>query len=237
MQVGQPSRTALAAATHRAAHQVLEQGRIFNDPLALRILGQDAETVAREAQEHPARTRMRLFIAVRTRFAEDALAAAVGRGVRQLVVLGAGLDTYAYRGPFRDRLRIFEVDHPATQIWKRQQLDAASISRPESLTFAPIGLNVRRSPEALLQLALIRCNEPSSSGWASCPTSRVRRCGQRSDLLRAFRMAPRLCSTTVTRLMRCPPNRVGPTTYVPSWWNRSGNLGCVTSNQRNCALD
>ena len=138
MQVGQPSRTTLASATHRAAHQVLEQGRIFNDPLALRIVGQDAETVAREAQEHPARTRMRLFIAVRTRFAEDALAAAVGRGVRQLVVLGAGLDTYAYRGPFRDRLRIFEVDHPATQVWKRQQLDAASISPPESLTFAPI---------------------------------------------------------------------------------------------------
>jgi methyltransferase (TIGR00027 family) len=138
MQVGQPSRTALAAATHRAAHQVLEQGRIFSDPLALRILGQNAETIAREAQEHPSRTRMRLFIAVRTRFAEDALVAAVGRGARQLVVLGAGLDTYAYRGPFRDRISIFEVDHPATQAWKRQQLDAAGISPPESLTFAPI---------------------------------------------------------------------------------------------------
>jgi len=138
MHVGQASRTALRAATHRAAHQVLEQGRIFNDPLALRILGLDAETIAREAQEHPLRTRMRLFIAVRTRFAEDALTAAVERGVRQLVVLGAGLDTYAYRSPFRASLRIFEVDHPATQTWKRQQLDAAGISPPESLTFTPI---------------------------------------------------------------------------------------------------
>ena len=103
MQFGEPSRTALGAARHRAAHQLLEQGRIFADPLAVRILtegagGEDAETIAREAEESPSRRAMRIFIAVRTRFAEDALAAAVERGVRQLVVLGAGLDTYAYRG-------------------------------------------------------------------------------------------------------------------------------------------
>jgi len=81
---------------------------------------------------------MRIFIAVRTRFAEDALAAAVDRGVRQVVVLGAGLDTYAYRNTWRDRIRIFEVDHPATQAWKRQRLEDAAIPIPSSLTFAPI---------------------------------------------------------------------------------------------------
>lgn len=81
---------------------------------------------------------MRIFIAARTRFAEDALAAAIEKGARQLVVLGAGLDTYAYRSTFGDRLRIFEVDHPATQAWKRQRLAEAAISIPESLTFAPI---------------------------------------------------------------------------------------------------
>jgi methyltransferase (TIGR00027 family) len=138
MEPGMPSRTALAAATHRAAHQILEQGRIFTDPLAVRILGADPETLAREADEHPARRRMRIFIAARTRFAEDALAVAVQRGVQQLVVLGAGLDTFAYRSPLQDRLRIFEVDHPATQAWKRRQLAEAGISEPESLTFAPI---------------------------------------------------------------------------------------------------
>ena len=58
---------------------------------------------------------MRIFIAVRTRFTEDALAAAVERGVSQLVILGAGLDTYAWRGAMRQRVRVFEVDHPATQ--------------------------------------------------------------------------------------------------------------------------
>ena len=123
---------------HRAAHQVLEQGRIFNDPLALPILGEDVETVVKRAQESPFGQRLRIFIAVRTRFAEDALASAVERGTRQLVVLGAGLDTYAYRGAMRDRLRIFEVDHPASQAWKQQRLAEAGIAVPPSVTFAPI---------------------------------------------------------------------------------------------------
>jgi methyltransferase (TIGR00027 family) len=138
MQFGEPSRTALAAARHRAAHQLLEHGRIFADPLAVRILGEDSETIAREAEENPSGRMMRIFIAVRTRFAEDALAAAVERGVRQLVVLGAGLDTYAWRGAMRQHLRVFEVDHPATQAWKRLRLDAAGIALPACLTFAPI---------------------------------------------------------------------------------------------------
>ena len=149
MQLGKPSRTAWAAAAHRAAHQVLEQGRIFADPLALRILGEDSETVARKAEERPSGRRMRIFIAVRTRFAEDALAAAVERGVRQVVVLGAGLDTYAYRNTLRDRLRIFEVDHPATQAWKRQRLADAAIPIPNSLTFAPIDFEHQTLAEGL----------------------------------------------------------------------------------------
>jgi len=81
---------------------------------------------------------MRIFVAVRSRFAEDALVAAVERGVRQLVVLGAGLDTYAYRSTLGDRLYIFEVDHPATQAWKRERLEYAAIPIPSSLTFAPM---------------------------------------------------------------------------------------------------
>jgi methyltransferase (TIGR00027 family) len=149
MQLGKPSQTALAAAFHRAAHQVLEQGRIFADPLALRILGVDGPTIARQAGENPSGRRMRLFIAVRTRFAEDALAAAFDSGVRQVVVLGAGLDTYAYRSPLRDRLRILEVDHPATQAWKRQRLREAAIPPPSSLTFVPVDFERETLPERL----------------------------------------------------------------------------------------
>ena len=145
-----PSRTALAAASHRAAHQILEKGSIFSDPLAVRILGIDADTVAREAEAQPLRRGMRIFIAVRTRFAEDALAAAVERGASQLVVLGAGLDTYAYRSKPSDRLRIFEVDHPATQEWKRQRLAEAAIPIPDSLTFAPTDFERQSLPEGLV---------------------------------------------------------------------------------------
>ncbi len=134
---------------HRAVHQVLEGGRIFADPLALRILGEDAEKIAREADTYAPGRRMRIFIAVRTRFAEETLAAAVDGGVSQLVVLGAGLDTYAYRGPLRDRLRIFEVDHPATQAWKRQLLADAGIPLPDSLTFAPVDFERQSLAEGL----------------------------------------------------------------------------------------
>jgi len=159
-----PSRTALAAATHRAAHQILEKGCIFNDPLALRILGEDAETVAREAEEQPSRRRMRIFIAVRTRFAEDALAAAVEQGVCQVVVLGAGLDTYAYRTTLRDRLRIFEVDHPATQDWKRQHLKDAAIPIPSSLTFAPVDFERQTLAEGLTVAGF----DPSQQTFFTC---------------------------------------------------------------------
>jgi methyltransferase (TIGR00027 family) len=138
MLTGEPSQTAWAAAAHRAVHQVLEQGRIFADPLALRLVGSEAARLVEEATERPTSGRMRIFVAVRARFAEDALARAVARGVSQLVVLGAGLDTFAYRNPFADRVRIFEVDHPATQAWKRDLSNRAEIPIPSTLTFVPI---------------------------------------------------------------------------------------------------
>ncbi|MDT4987394.1 MAG: hypothetical protein QOI74_1488 [Micromonosporaceae bacterium] len=139
MESGQPSRTAYAAAAHRATHQVVESGRIFTDPLAVDLLGRDPADLAGEAAANPTRRLMRLFIAVRTRFAEDALAAAVATGTRQLVILGAGLDTFAYRNPHATvGLRVFEVDHPATQEWKRARLAQADITVPPALTFAPV---------------------------------------------------------------------------------------------------
>jgi methyltransferase (TIGR00027 family) len=132
MEPGQPSRTALSAARYRAAHQVIEGGGIFRDPLATRIVG-----VPPDEEEAPGRRPMRLFIAARTRFAEDALAAAVRRGTRRLVVLGAGLDTFAYRNPY-PQLRVVEVDHPDTQAWKRERLRQAEITPPPSLVYLPV---------------------------------------------------------------------------------------------------
>ena len=135
MEEGRPSGTAFGAAILRAAHQVLEDGRILRDPLALRIIGADAETL--RADSDPTTAGLRRFIAARSRFAEDSFAAARARGTTQLVILGAGLDTYAYRED-PTGLRIFEVDHPATQAWKRKLLADAAIAIPDALTFVPV---------------------------------------------------------------------------------------------------
>jgi methyltransferase (TIGR00027 family) len=81
---------------------------------------------------------LRLFVAFRSRFAEDALRQAFAGGVRQLVVLGAGLDTFAYRNPLGEGLRMFEVDHPATQAWKRRRLAEAGIAVPGNLAQVPV---------------------------------------------------------------------------------------------------
>lgn len=135
----QPSRTALGAAGYRTAHQQLEGGKVFSDPLALTILGDDADAIIAGLSADPAQQRTRIFMAARSRFAEDSLGAAVSRGVRQAVVLGAGFDTFALRNPYSDLgLRVFEVDHAATQAWKRRRLSEVGLAIPASLTFAAI---------------------------------------------------------------------------------------------------
>ena len=161
---GRPSRTALGAARHRAVHQVLEHGAIFCDPLALAILGAEAEAAVSEARGDPTRRRLRLFIALRTRLAEDALAAAVERGVRQVVILGAGLDTYAYRGAVGEGVRVFEVDHPATQAWKRQRLAEAGILVPAHVTFAPVDFE-RETLAGGLAAAGLDASRPAFFTW------------------------------------------------------------------------
>jgi methyltransferase (TIGR00027 family) len=129
------SRTALGAAGHRAAHQALEGGIVFADPLALAILGEDAKEAVALARQQPERRGLRLFIAMRSRFAEDSAKAAIGTGVRQILVLGAGLDTFAYRLEGPEDLRVFELDHPATQSDKRRRLARAGLAEPQHVGF------------------------------------------------------------------------------------------------------
>ncbi len=158
---GRPSRTAQATANLRAAHQLVDQPRIFDDPLALRIIGAQAEAAVRANAGRGALASFRPFVAVRSRYAEDELARAVQRGVRQYVVLGAGLDTFAYRNPYPvARLRVFEVDHPATQAWKRACLQNAGIPVPESLTFAAIDFETQTLAGGLGQVGF-RADEPA----------------------------------------------------------------------------
>ena len=105
----------------------------------MKILREDEKEVLQFANGHTLASIGRLFTAARSRIAEDALAKAVEGGIRQLVILGAGLDTFALRNPHGSRrLRIYEVDHPATQIWKRQRLTDAQIAFPPSLILVPV---------------------------------------------------------------------------------------------------
>src|ERR1700682_5404099 len=119
MQTGQPSQTALGAAAHRAVHQTLEGGVIFSDPFAQRILDDATRARLPDMAADLSHRSMRHFIAARSRFSEDTLASCVARGVRQIVILGAGLDTFSLRNPYAGSdVQIFEVDYPATQAWK-----------------------------------------------------------------------------------------------------------------------
>jgi methyltransferase (TIGR00027 family) len=166
MQTGQPSRTAFGVAYRRAVHQLLDQPPVLADLIAIPILGKEFMArfeSDRERQKHPSARAFRAFMAVRSRYVEDNLATAVLSGLRQYVVLGAGLDTFAYRNPFQ-QLRVFEVDFPATQEWKRGLLRAAGIPEPINLTYVPLDFEHRTLSEGL-QEAGLGFQSPAFFGW------------------------------------------------------------------------
>lgn len=179
MDIEGPSRTALVTAYARAYHQVFDRPRILADPLAARLLGVSVDELAelgRPAADRPGsgggldilrlgvgdRPR-RLFFAARARFAEDRVAEAVAAGVGQVVILGAGLDTFAYRNPYLG-LRVFEVDHPATQAWKQQRLAASGIDFPELVTFVPVDFETDVLAERLAAAGFSRA-DPAVFVW------------------------------------------------------------------------
>ena len=105
----------------------------------MKILQEDEKDVLQFANQHPVASIGRLFTAARSRIAEDALSRAVERGIRQIVILGAGLDTFALRNPHCAlQLRLYEVDHRATQEWKVQRLAEAQIPPPPWLILVPV---------------------------------------------------------------------------------------------------
>ena len=141
MREDSPSRTAAGVAFRRAAHQVLDRPPVFSDPLARQVLSPEGQALLDSdpwrGNRGPGLSRLRAFLAVRSRIAEDRLAAAVANGVRQYLVLGAGLDTFACRNPFPG-LRVFEVDHPRTQSWKLDRLRAAGLVASPGTTYVPV---------------------------------------------------------------------------------------------------
>jgi methyltransferase (TIGR00027 family) len=137
----QTSRTLEIPAIMPALHQSLDDDpKILVDPIAPRLIDarDDGQWLA-PLLNHPLAKQWRAGFALRARYAEDCLAERAQRGLGQYVVLGAGLDTFAYRQPaWGQSVRIFELDHPATQEWKRERLSAAEIPTPSNLTFVPI---------------------------------------------------------------------------------------------------
>ncbi|MVU75793.1 SAM-dependent methyltransferase [Nocardia sp. ET3-3] len=171
MEIGRASRTALATAYARAYHQFSDEPRIFTDPLAVRILGVSpdqldelgAATLDQPGSNDPRRRGRRYFLAARARYAEDVVARAVAAGSRQVVILGAGLDTFGYRNPYPG-VRVFEVDHPDTQAWKRGMLADSGIEIPDSVTFTPVDFETG-TLAAGLDTAGFRRDEPAAFVW------------------------------------------------------------------------
>ena len=155
------SLTAVGAAGLRAAHILLDDAPpILDDTLASRLL--DARA-ASSIREHPDRFRtpgslaIRCDVVVRSRYAEDRLADAVRRGVRQYVILGAGLDTFAYRQPaWATELQIVEVDHAASQADKQNRLKRAGIETPPNVRYAAADLEANDLASAFVSAGLDR---------------------------------------------------------------------------------
>jgi methyltransferase (TIGR00027 family) len=161
---GQPSRTAERVALERAAHQLLDSPKILDDPFALRIISEEHRRELTERPNEHDRSPMskptRAIVVVRTRVAEDELASS---GATQYVILGAGLDTFAYRNP-HPQVRVFEVDQPDTQAWKRARLGAANITIPASLTFVPCDFTTDSLAD-VLSVAGFRRDQPAVFAW------------------------------------------------------------------------
>jgi len=138
---GAPSRTAILTAACRALHRQ-ESTWVLNDPLAAGFAGEEGAAMIAGMKSRLSPDEVLAFVhwvCARARFAEDAVEREFEHGLRQYVILGAGLDSFAYRRPEQlAGLRIFEVDHPASQEWKRRRLEELGVSRPADLVFASV---------------------------------------------------------------------------------------------------
>jgi len=154
--------TAMAVASRRAAHLILDSPTVLDDPIAVTLLGPSFHADPVRHADPRARA-FRAFMVARSRYAEDNLASAVSAGATQYVILGAGLDTFAYRNPFPN-LSVFEVDFPATQEWKRDMLHSTAIPEPANLTFVPLDFEHRTLNEGLEE-AGFHADLPTFFSW------------------------------------------------------------------------
>ena len=152
MEHDRPSTTSEAAAVQRGLHQSLDdEPKILVDPIAIRIVEVPSDREVLIKVSGPAFKALRSRIVMRSRYAEDCLLDAVAKhAICQYLLLGAGLDTFAFRQPSWARsLYIYEVDHPATQQWKRERIAATGLPIPANLVFAPVDFESMSLAEGL----------------------------------------------------------------------------------------
>ena len=147
---GQPSLTAFTAAAARAAHLIVDdEPPIFADTLAEAMLGERADEFIgfhRAHGTHPILSAARAQVTCRSRYTEDRLADGIRRGTGQYVILGAGLDSFARRSRLAGQILVFEIDHPATQEWKRRVAPES-----ENVRFVPVDFTRDSLAERLRQ--------------------------------------------------------------------------------------
>jgi methyltransferase (TIGR00027 family) len=180
------SKTSMTTSLMRALHTRTDPQPLFNDPwgdklvstLAINFVHQKAMEMlpleALEAASAGGTSVVDLWlhtrpyytsVITRSRFTEDALHAAIKRGVRQYVVMGAGFDSYCLRRPHVEPdLTVFEIDHPATQLLKRQRLVDCGAKLPQSVQFIAADLAKEGLADALLRSSF-KITEPVFISW------------------------------------------------------------------------
>lgn len=163
------SQTALGTAYLRAVHQLLDgDPKLLDDPVAVPLLGPDAWARIQanlDSYRSQIAETLRAHVVLRSRFAEDRLAEAASRGVAQYILLGAGLDTFAFRQPaWAQSLRILEVDHAQTQLLKRQLIDAADLTVPANVSYLSVDFERESLQEGLLRHD-VAPDEPTFFSW------------------------------------------------------------------------
>ena len=168
MKEGQPSQTALQVAAARVAHLRFDPPpHLLEDTLAEHLIGEEGEAMVQAYGDGRSwlLSENRLAIPLRARYVEDRLAAAYRAGVRQLLILGAGLDSYAFRMPPEHAdLRVFEVDHPSTQTWKTARIASLGWEVPPSLRFLACDFE-RQTVAEVLHDSGFETDEPAIASW------------------------------------------------------------------------
>jgi methyltransferase (TIGR00027 family) len=163
-----PSRTAILTAVTRALHREEPQPWVMDDYLAPGLAGPKGQAMLERLRAEVPRAHLLAFsrwMCVRARFAEDIVEQAVADGLGQYAILGAGLDSFAYRrADLLDRLRVFEVDHPATQEWKRRRLAGIGVELPARLVFVPVDFE-RQTLREGLERAGFDFGQPAVFSW------------------------------------------------------------------------